>query len=111
VFNVNIALGSLTPGLASVGLAMLLLVFTVITFLTHRTARHWPAFVGLILSIAIAVAAFKRAKGEGVEMPTMPKTSGSLGAGMSTGGDTSSSSSSGSSGESSAGPDPASEDP
>lgn len=72
----KIALGSLTPGLVSVGLALLLLVFTVITFLTHGTARHWPAFIGLILSIAIAVAAFRRAKAEGVEMPQLPKTTG-----------------------------------
>ena len=56
----------------SVGLALLLLIFTVITFLTHGTARHWPAWLGpLVLSIVIAVAAFGRAKAEGVQIPDM----------------------------------------
>jgi hypothetical protein len=67
--EVNITLGSLTPGLISAALALLLLLFTVITFLTHNEARHWPAWVGLLLSIVIAVAAFIRAKAEGVTMP------------------------------------------
>ena len=86
MFKISIPLGPLTPGLASVGLAMLLLVFTVITFLSHGTARHWPAFIGLILSIAIAVAAFKRAKGEGVEMPNRSSMSSGK-SGGSSGGD------------------------
>jgi hypothetical protein len=67
--EVNIQLGSLTPGLISIALALLLLLFTVITFLTHNEARHWPAWLGLILSIVIAVFAFMRAKTEGVAMP------------------------------------------
>jgi hypothetical protein len=69
LFAVKVPLGSLTEGLVSVGLALLLALFTVITFATHGTARHWPAWIGLILSIVIAVAAVIRAREEGVEMP------------------------------------------
>ena len=87
VLQFKIELGSLTPGLISVGLALLLLLFTVITFLSHNEARHWPAWIGLLLSIVIAVFAFKRAQGEGVEMPNMPKSIGpSGGSGSSSGG-------------------------
>ena len=66
--GVQVALGPITPGLGSLGLALLLLLFTVITFLTHNEARHWPAWIGLILSIAITVAAFGRARAEGVDV-------------------------------------------
>ena len=72
LFEVKIELGSLNPGLLSVAVALLLLVFTVITFLSHSTARHWPAWIGLLLSIVIAAAAVMRGKAEGVEMPKMP---------------------------------------
>jgi hypothetical protein len=86
-FNIQIPLGgSLTPGLVSAALALLLVVFTVITFLTHGTARHWPSWIGLILSIVIAGFAFKRAQGEGVEMPKMPTNMGSMGGGGTAGG-------------------------
>jgi hypothetical protein len=81
LFVVKIELGALTPGLVSVALALLLLLFTVITFLTHGTARHWPAWIGLLLSIAIAAAALKRAKAEGVQVPKMPSTPSSSGGG------------------------------
>jgi len=77
----KVSLGSITPGMMSAGLALLLLVFTVIAFLDKSTARHWPAWIGLVLSIAIAVAAFRRAKAEGVQMPQMPKNVGSMGGG------------------------------
>ncbi len=86
LFEVKIELGSLTPGLVSVGLALLLLVFTVITFLSHNEARHWPAWIGLLLSIVIAVFAVKRAQSEGVEMPSVSKsTSGTAGSGSTAG--------------------------
>src|SRR6266700_2264382 len=76
LFELKIELGSLTPGLLSVAVALLLLLFTIITFLNHSTARHWPAWVGLLLSIVIAAAAVMRAKAEGVEMPKMPAGAG-----------------------------------
>jgi hypothetical protein len=59
----------LAPGQVSVGLALLLLLFTVITFLSHSAYRHWPEYLGTLLSIAVAVAAVRRARTEGVEMP------------------------------------------
>jgi hypothetical protein len=62
-------LGSVTPGQVSAVLALLLLVFTLITFLSHDEARHWPAWIGLLAAIVIAVAALVRARNEGVEMP------------------------------------------
>jgi hypothetical protein len=108
-FDVRITLGSITPGLASAGLAALLLLFTVITFLTHGTARHWPSYIGLILSLVIGGAAFKRARDEGVEIPTMPRNSGPMGGGTSSGGGSSSlGSSGGPADDSSAGPGSAS---
>lgn len=74
-FGVKIELGTITPGLISVSLALLLLVFTVITFLSHSTARHWPAWIGLILSIVIAIGALRRARAEDVHLPVAPPSS------------------------------------
>jgi len=68
LLNVKINLGGISNGLISLGLALLLLLLTIITFLTHNEARHWPAYIGLILAIVIGVAAFMRSKEEGVEM-------------------------------------------
>jgi hypothetical protein len=67
----NVGFGELPVGLVSVVLALLLFVFTLITFLTHDEARHWPAWIGFILSIVIAVVALGRARGEGVQIPDM----------------------------------------
>jgi hypothetical protein len=44
--------------LVSVALAAAVALFTIIEFLTHNEARHWPAWVGLILAIVIAVGGF-----------------------------------------------------
>ena len=71
--NYNVNLGQVTPGMTSVGFAIALLVFTVITFLDWSDFRHWPEWVGLLLSVVIAIVAFPRAKKEGVEMPKMPE--------------------------------------
>jgi uncharacterized membrane protein len=71
IFLGDIDLGPLSAGLISVGLAMLLLLFTIITFLTHNEFRHWPSWLGLVLSILIGVLAFRRAQTEGVQMPDM----------------------------------------
>ena len=70
MFSIQVPLGGLSVGLVSVGIALLLTLLTVITFLTHNTARHWPAWIGLLLSIAIGAAALARARKEGVELPT-----------------------------------------
>jgi hypothetical protein len=69
VFNVKVQLGTLSEELVSVGLALLFALFAVIAFFDKDTARHWPAWIGLILAIAIAVAAVVRARAEGVEVP------------------------------------------
>jgi hypothetical protein len=86
LYQPNIQLGSFTAGHVSVGLALALLVFTVITFLTHSTARHWPSWLGLLLSIVIAVAAFGRAKAEGVQMPDMSAMASKTNGGQRSGG-------------------------
>jgi hypothetical protein len=65
----DVELGSVPAGFVSFVLAIALLVFTVITFLTHNEARHWPSWIGLILSIVIAVVAVRRHRAEGVQMP------------------------------------------
>jgi hypothetical protein len=70
-YQVN--LGQVTPPMTSAGFSIGLLVFTVITFLDWSDFRHYPQWIGLLLSIIIVVVAFKRAKDEGVEMPKMPQ--------------------------------------
>jgi hypothetical protein len=73
LIDFKVATGSLSVAQISAGLALLFFVLTVITFLSHNEFRAWPAWVGLILAIVIAAAAFMRAKAEGVTMPDMPK--------------------------------------
>jgi MFS family permease len=68
----KVELGQVTPGMTSAGFAIALLVFTVITFLDWSDFRHWPAWIGLLIAVLIAIVAFPRAKKEGVEMPKMP---------------------------------------
>jgi hypothetical protein len=76
LFGVKVPLGEVSEGLVSVSIALLLALFTVITFATHGTARHWPAWIGLILSLVIAVAAVARARAEGVQLPEARSTGG-----------------------------------
>ncbi|HUZ16687.1 MAG TPA: hypothetical protein VMU72_11015 [Gaiellaceae bacterium] len=66
---VNVSAGTLSPGLVSVGLALLMALFTVIAFLNKGTARHWPAWIALIVALVVAAAAVMRARVEGVQMP------------------------------------------
>src|SRR5690242_5941907 len=47
-------------GFVSLALALLLALFTLVTFLSHNVARHWPAWVGLVLAALIAVVASAR---------------------------------------------------
>ena len=76
LFAVKVQLGTLSEGLISLALALLLALFTVIAFFNKDTARHWPAWIGLILAIVIAVAAVIRARAEGVEVPRASSTAG-----------------------------------
>jgi hypothetical protein len=75
LMGMKVELGPVTPGQLSALLPLLLLLFTVVTFLSHSTARHWPAWIGLILSVVIAAGALMRAKGEDVHLPAVPKAS------------------------------------
>ena len=47
------------------GLAAGVLLFTIIKFLVDNEARHWPAWVGLILAIVIAGGGYLRWSGDG----------------------------------------------
>jgi hypothetical protein len=78
LLNVKIDLGGISHGLVSLGLALLLLLLTIITFLTHNEARHWPAYIGLVLSIVIAAAAVMRGKEEGVDVGDLGALAGSV---------------------------------
>jgi hypothetical protein len=56
--------------LVTAGLAAAILLFTIIKFFVDDTARHWPAWVGLILAIVIAVGGWLRFQ----ESPQRPAT-------------------------------------
>ena len=75
LMGMKVELGPVTPSQLSAVLPLLLLLFTIITFFSHSTARHWPAWIGLILSIVIAAGALMRAKGEDVHLPVPKPTS------------------------------------
>lgn len=69
LFAPDVSLGGVHEGLVSVVIALLLALFTVITFFSHSVARHWPAWIGLILALVIAAAAVMRARAEEVQLP------------------------------------------
>ena len=52
------------PAMISAGLAGGILLFTVIKFLVDNEFRHWPAWIGLILAILIAVGGYLRYAGD-----------------------------------------------
>ena len=84
LIGANVSVGPLSPGLVSVGLALLAALFTLIAFLNKSFLRHWPAWVALLVAVVVAVAAVMRARAEGVEMPQV-STAGSAGSTGSTG--------------------------
>lgn len=86
LLGMKIELGGLSQGLISVALAGLLLVLTIITFLTHNEARHWPSYIGLLLAVVIAGAAFTRGKSEGVQMSDFGAAAGSVSSRVGSGG-------------------------
>jgi hypothetical protein len=85
LMQVKIELGSLSPALISVALALLMVLFTVIAFFQKSDARHWPAWIGLIVALVVGAAAVMRGRSEGVQMPEM-KGGGSGGGGTDGGG-------------------------
>ena len=72
VFGVKLPELPVTPVLISTGLAAIVLLFTVIKFLVDNEARHWPAWVGLILAIAIGVGGFLRWSGDAAKVWERP---------------------------------------
>jgi hypothetical protein len=54
------AVRNLPTALISAALAAAVTLFVVIEFLTHNEFRHWPAWLGLILGIVIAVGGWLR---------------------------------------------------
>jgi hypothetical protein len=70
------ALRNLPTALISVALAAAVAIFGFIEFLTHNEFRHWPAWIGLLLMIAIAVGGWLRFSegGSSVRTPTTSST-------------------------------------
>jgi uncharacterized membrane protein (Fun14 family) len=62
VFGVDLgdAVRNLPTALISAALAAAVALFAIIEFLTHNQARHWPAWLGLVLAIVIAVGGWLR---------------------------------------------------
>jgi hypothetical protein len=59
-----------SAALVSVALAVGVTAFAVIKFLVANEARHWPAWIGLILAVVIAVGGWLRYS----EVPTAAQT-------------------------------------
>lgn len=74
VFGVKLPELPLKPVMISAGLAGLVLLFTIIKFFVDNEARHWPAWVGLILAIAIGVGGFLRWSGDAPRELKMSRT-------------------------------------
>jgi len=74
LFGVRLPGASVSPAFVSFALAVLLPLFTLITFFSRSDGRQWPAWVGLALSIVIGAAAVMRAKAEGVEITRLTPT-------------------------------------
>jgi hypothetical protein len=62
----------ITAALISVALSVGIVIFTVIKFLADNEARHWPAWIGLLLAIAIAVGAWMKYSEEPGPVTTSP---------------------------------------
>jgi hypothetical protein len=60
----------LSAALISVGLAVGTAAFTVVKFLVANEARHWPAWIGLILAVAVALGGWLKYS----ELPTTART-------------------------------------
>ena len=73
IFGVKIEL-PIKAAMLSAGLAAGVLLFTVIKFLVDNEARHWPAWIGLILAIAVGAGGFLRWSGDAPKEMQMSKT-------------------------------------
>lgn len=54
------AVRNLPTALISAALAAAVALFTIIEWLTHNEFRHWPAWIGLVLAIVIAIGGWLR---------------------------------------------------
>jgi hypothetical protein len=64
-----------STAIISVALAAATALFTIIKFFVADTARHWPAWIGLILAIAIAIGGWlKFTESPATAATTMPTT-------------------------------------
>jgi uncharacterized membrane protein len=59
------------------GLSAGVLLFTVIKFLVDNEFRHWPAWIGLILAILIAIGGYLRFAGDTATEVKLSRPSGS----------------------------------
>jgi hypothetical protein len=59
-----------SAAIISVGLAVGTAAFTVVKFLVANEARHWPAWIGLILAVGIAIGGWLKYN----EVPTTART-------------------------------------
>lgn len=84
-FNLEIGVG---PAMVTTFLAVLLLLFTVIKFFADGEARNWPAWIGLILAIVIAVGAWMNMQAAGESFGDLQKLGGGAGGGGAGGGST-----------------------
>src|SRR2546423_12190038 len=73
VVGVNVQL-PIKAAVLSAGLAAAVLLFTVIKFLVDNEARHWPAWIGLILAIVIAIGGWLRWSGDAVKEMQVART-------------------------------------
>ncbi len=67
--DAQFAVPGVSKPLTSLVLAVSLALATVLTFATHTDGQHWPAYIGLLLALVIAAAAWSRARREGVQLP------------------------------------------
>src|SRR5581483_384213 len=64
LFGVKLPELPVKAAMITAGLCAGILLFTVIKFLVDNEARHWPAWIGLILAIVIAVGGWLRWSGD-----------------------------------------------
>lgn len=73
--DAKIEVGSLGAATVSFVLALLLLYLT-IAMIIASSYLHWPAWVGLVVSIVVAGAAYLRAQNEGIALPRVAMPAG-----------------------------------
>jgi hypothetical protein len=83
--NINVEIG-VTPAMITAFIAVLLFVFTLITFLSHNEFRTWAAWVDLLLSIVIVAGAWWNMQLAGESLGDVRDKMSAMGSGGGTGG-------------------------